>query len=216
LKSLIRNICIYKLTKVLKLDTLSILSKTGEFIYVLVNADEELIKDWAEKTEYQLQIEMGLSDPMSLEPCDYKWRPLRLSKSRTKPNNIYEKEKELELLFYRIYKKESDNLHQLNPNEHADEASCIWQAYEYYLDFLNFNKIQILKILDNNLEFNGIILEGIFDLALEYSYKKSNLKLNTMWNYFKIKPIGAYSGYFRKDDLNLPDEVYRKLLNNYF
>jgi len=200
---------LYKLTKVLKLETLSLLSKTGEFIYVLISAEEDLLKDWAEKTEYQLQLEIGESDPLSLEPCDYKWRPFRLSNSNTKPGIIVGKEKELEILFAKIYKRDVDYVSDLHPYEHADVPKRQWQAYECYLDFLIFNKIQILKILDISSDLNGLMIKRIFDMAFQYSYKKTSIKLNSLWKYFKLEEgIGAYSDYFRNDDnQNLDDAI---------
>lgn len=212
LKSLVRNVCLYKLTKVLKLNTLCILSKSGEFIYVLISADEELLKDQAEKSEYQLQLDVAETDAFSLEPCDDKWRPLRLSKSPNKPERLFEKEKQIEFFYMHIYKKELDYLNNLFPTEHQTVKDITWKAYEYYLDFLIENKHQILKILQSNEELNGIFTRGIFDLAFEYSFKKSQIKLNSLWNFFQQENTGAYSSYIRKDDFGTTDEAYCKFI----
>lgn len=190
------------MTKVLKLDTLCLLSKSGEFIYVLLTADEQLLRDWAEKIEYEMQLEIGQSDPLSLEPCDYKLRPLRLSKSPSKLAIVFEKEKELENFFVRIYQKELDFFDKLNPYEHAYVAKSEWQAYECFLDFLIANKIQIFKFLDMHFELSGKIIQKVFELGFNHALNISGTKLNNIWTYFKTEPNGGYSSYFRKNEFD--------------
>jgi len=189
------------------------LSKTGEYIYVLISANKELLEDWAEKGEYELQLEIGESDPLSLEPCDYKYRPLRLSKSPSKPEAVFKKEKELEIFFAKIYRRELDFLNNLHPNEHAEVANSKWKAYECFLDFLIANKNQILKTLEVNVELNGKIVQGVFELGFEYAKKISGVRLDCIWSYFKNDPTGAFSGYFRNQDSNSETEndAYCKL-----
>lgn len=187
------------------------MSKTGEYIYALISADEELLKDQAEKSEYQLQLDVAETDPLSLEPCDAKWRPLRLSKAANKSEKILNKEKEIEFLYTHIYKKEPDYLKNLFPSEQAYVYNKTWIAYEHYLDFLIANKAQILTILHSNEELNGIFIKGIFNMAFEYSYKKTGVKLKSLWSYYKIDSIGSYSSYIRKDDFSLIDEAYCKI-----
>jgi hypothetical protein len=67
----------YKITKILNLNTKRLLSVDGEKIYLLINADEDDIKLNAEAQEHNLQLAIGLSDLQSLEPVDEKFRPFR-------------------------------------------------------------------------------------------------------------------------------------------
>ena len=97
--TLVRNIVMYKLNKVLHIQTVNILSDNGEFIYVLLHVDDETLKDEAERIEFPLQFEIGSTDLISLEPCDENFRPFRFIK-KGKSKEIKDIEEELKKLFY--------------------------------------------------------------------------------------------------------------------
>ncbi len=100
--TLIRNITLYKLVEVLDLKVIQLLSLDYEKIYVLVNADEQVLKKEAARLNYTMQIEAGTLDLLSFEPVAADLRPLRFIKV-SKPTKVEDLEKDLKLLFKIIY-----------------------------------------------------------------------------------------------------------------
>jgi len=78
------------------------LSKTGEYIFILVFADDNCLRKEADRITYNLEFEIGAVDLLSMEPIDSNLRPLRFV-AHTKPENIMDKEKKLEPLFDVLY-----------------------------------------------------------------------------------------------------------------
>lgn len=79
--TLIRNVLLVKLGLSLSLHTRQVISSNFKYIYILVYADEDTLENEAEATEFNLQLEVGVTDLSSLEPCDRSYRPLRLLQS---------------------------------------------------------------------------------------------------------------------------------------
>ncbi len=100
--TLLRNILIHKLISVFNFKVLQILSKSGENIYILIYADDNCLKKEADRVCFNLEIEIGAIDLLSLEPIDSNLRPLRFL-SRHKKDHIKQKEKELEPLYDLLY-----------------------------------------------------------------------------------------------------------------
>lgn len=57
------------------------MSLDGNYIYIVIKADESMLKRVAEEIEYTMQLSIGLTDLASLEPWDSYFRPLRKCKS---------------------------------------------------------------------------------------------------------------------------------------
>jgi hypothetical protein len=58
-----------------------VLSPSGQTIFLFLHADDTDIKDGAELFHLKTQLEIGLTDLSSLQPCDYLLRPFtKLSK----------------------------------------------------------------------------------------------------------------------------------------
>ena len=76
--TLIRNVILVKLTRHLGLNARLLLSFSGKKIFIVIFADEADLKTEAERDDYSLQLEVGITDLPSLEPCDDKLRPFRL------------------------------------------------------------------------------------------------------------------------------------------
>ncbi len=185
------------MNKVSKFNTLSLLSKSGEFIYILLNADDNNLRDQAEKINYQLQLEVGETDPISLEPCDKKYRPYRITKFSNKPEIIKNKENEIEFIFSYIYRNNIDYKDHFNPREHAYVSNQEWESYQCYLDFLIDNKDEIKNFLESDSEMKGNFIKEIILLAFEYSFIKTKRRINNIWNNFGINPTGAFLNYLR-------------------
>jgi len=76
--TLVRNVIVTNLVQHLGLKVNLMFSHGGEFIYVLVAADEAIIANEAERSGYDVQMEMGASDLESMQPCDGHLRPFRI------------------------------------------------------------------------------------------------------------------------------------------
>jgi len=95
--SLIMNICLTKLTETLNLKTRMLLSTCGNFIYMLVKSDDSDLSKFAMDMKSQAQMEIGINDLSSLEPCDDNFQKLRQQGGKT--SYILQLEKELLPLF---------------------------------------------------------------------------------------------------------------------
>lgn len=81
-QTLMRNMIQTKLALHAGLKTRLMLSSTGQYIFMMLAADELDLQNEAERVNYPLQLELGATDMDSLEPCDVSLRPLtRLRKS---------------------------------------------------------------------------------------------------------------------------------------
>lgn len=156
-----------------------------------------------------MQLEVGETDPISLEPCDKKKRPFRLSKNINKPEIIKQKENQTEFIFSYVYRNNLDYKDHFNPRQHAEVSNEEWEDYQCYLDFLIDNKEEISKFLESDSDMKGHFIFEIFMLAYEYSRIKTGRKMRNIWNYFKTESIGSYSNYFRdnenKEKIDLAD-----------
>ena len=74
------------------------MSPRGKHIYMVVKADEKDLKRWAEKTQFNLQLAIGVTDLTSIEPCDEYWYPLR--RCVTQDKAIIRLKEQLQLYFY--------------------------------------------------------------------------------------------------------------------
>ena len=97
LTTLIFNIFLHKINMGLSLESRTIMSANGNHIFVVIRADEGDLKQTAEKTNYTMQLALGLTDLSSLEPCDPFLKPFR--KCENKPKEILDLEKDLEEYF---------------------------------------------------------------------------------------------------------------------
>jgi len=77
LTSLILNILMYKFSVKLSLDTKLMISDNGKFIYLIIRSDVKDLKTIAEESGYNLQLAIGATDLLSLEPVDKNSIPYR-------------------------------------------------------------------------------------------------------------------------------------------
>ena len=122
-------------------------SRGGEFIYILVAADEYIIANEAERSAYEIQLELGASDLESLQPCDQHLRPYRILRKQSN-QEIEDLEAELKEFYKEIFAGSDDmRLHGMNDSlmeddEEKDEDELFeptnvsaekWQTYKFYL-----------------------------------------------------------------------------------
>jgi len=106
---LIRNIALYKLTKVLNLETFAFLSEVGDKIFVLLNIDKNSLSLEAERIHYPLQFESGSTDLLSLEPTNDNLVPLRYC-NLNKPVYIKHLESNLRDFYQVLYENDRNYL----------------------------------------------------------------------------------------------------------
>jgi hypothetical protein len=212
--TVIRNICIYKITRVLNLRTFSLLSETGEYIYLLIHAEDDVLKYWAKHMEYKLQFEVGVTDLISLEPCDSKMRPYRFIKYE-KPIEVSDLEKELENLYKFLYGDEMLLLQNQVIYENSHISSEDWSLYKMFLKYLKSKENKLIENSEKVAELKGVMIRELFMEAIECVNLNSKIQLKNMWNYFGCSPVGAYKDYFNEiiGESNTSDSLWRRYVN---
>lgn len=68
LTTLVFNIFLYRINVGLSLESQNVMSINGDYIYIVVKADEQDLRRIAEESNYTMQLAIGLTDLTSLEP----------------------------------------------------------------------------------------------------------------------------------------------------
>lgn len=194
-----RNITLYKLNKLLSIKTHSFLSTKGDKIFVLMHADEEVLKNEAERIDFNLQFEVGATDFLSLEPCDEKLRPYLFTK-QSKPSYITDLEKTLEDFHKMFYEQDYQHLMNQHISEPAQVSEKEWQTYKTFLEYINTKKAEVRSLIQKNKQLTGFFFRVLYSKAMHHAYKFSGKRLKNIWNDFGTKFIGAYYSYFRDVD----------------
>lgn len=194
--SLIRNVILYKLVGHLGLKVKQLLSVSGEHIYLLITADVEDLKIEAERVRFSKQLEISLTDMISLLPCDKALRPLHLLLSPSP---------EIDLLFKKVksfYNKLFESNSDIEKYSFKYEAQGMtitsWKAYEKFLELLKIG-IDLIKSTVKSKHNKYFMFKKIIKDSLE----KANMglsrkdKLKTMWERLHIKPCPPYAEFRR-------------------
>lgn len=200
--SLIRNAIFYKLVGSLGLKSKQMVSASGEFIYIVVTADENDLELEAERTRFSKQLEIALTDIQSLLPCDLLDRPMHLLK-----NNDEEIKKILRAI--KPFLRKALGLEKNSEGVDYKYEPCgvtptMWNVYKVYLSLLKdgIEKIESSIGSHKNQMF-------LFQKLIKDSLEKANLgisskdQLKNLWGRFEIpKPVAPYAEYRRssKDD----------------
>lgn len=195
--SLIRNVLMFKLVGGLGLKVKQIISKSGEFIYLVITADEADLEIEAERTRYSKEMEIALTDIQSLFPCDKNLRPMHLLKTQDEEilslfNSIQPFiEKSL------VLSKKGFNLEYKYEPHKVSEAQ--WLAYKVYLTLL---KEGVVKIEQSIASVKNQMF--LFQKLIRESLDKANNglpqqdKLLNLWDQLGVdRPISAYSEFRR-------------------
>lgn len=173
------------------------MSGDGDNIFVLCHFEEEVLREEAERMEFEIQMEVGSTDLFSLEPCDSKWRPYRLVTDK-KPENIKKLEEELQDFFIIIYQDDVDSITPQLIHEQCGISEAEWIAYRSFLTYVQENKNELLRIIYLNKELKGLFIRKFYSEALEWVYKETKFQLLNVWNQFKVpRPVGAFLEYFK-------------------
>ena len=88
-------------------------------------------------------------------------------------------------------------------NQQVGETSEIsdktWNAYKEFLNFLNIEKLEILRAIKLNKDLKGYIIKKVYERALDDTYDKTNVKLINLWDRFQEKEMCGYFAYFSPD-----------------
>jgi hypothetical protein len=68
LTTLVINIFLYRINVGLSLESQTVMSINGDYIYIVVKADDQDLRRIAEENNYTMQLTIGLTDLTSLEP----------------------------------------------------------------------------------------------------------------------------------------------------
>lgn len=114
--TLIRNVLLVKLGIHLGLHTRQVISSNGKYIYILIYADESVLLKEAEAVEFNLQLEIGVTDLSSLEPCDKSFRPLRVVQSPSEVKDLLKdiNENHAEIMNYFRVNESEDSSYEPN------------------------------------------------------------------------------------------------------
>lgn len=214
--TLLRNAILLKLTFHVGTTVRQALSGNGKYIYIFIRGDDEALAQEAKITEFNMQLEVGMSDMSSLEPCDEKLRPYSMLQ---KPIQVYTIEKELKSKYKEIFQfgktEENESSEVTEPVYYISEStnSGHWHAYVQYLKKLSvgLNLLEKTQLTEQYkfLCYHKLIRKTLNTINVQQPIQ---FRLKTLWDHLKIqKPFGAWVDYTRRFD-NSGEDV----LNKYF
>jgi hypothetical protein len=210
LTTLVLNIFLHKINVGLSLESQTIMSLNGKYIYIVVRADEQDLKNIAEESHYTMQLAIGLTDLTSLEPCDMFYRPLR--KCNTNIKEIEDLEDELKEYFAIVEGNVKELLKDqpLELNQKAEVKGDVndrqWTTYYEYLKIIKEGYEDFKKFTFKRPHIKGVHLRNLAVNALKEANARtrSRAKLYNLWQRLGVpKEVGAYADYI--DD---PEKEY--------
>lgn len=203
--SLIRNVLMFKLVGGLGLKVKQVISNTGEFLYLIIFADEADLEIEAERTRYSKEMEIALTDIQSLFPCDKSLRPLQLLK--TPDPEIKELFKSVQPFIEKALTLSKKVTHFDYKYEPSDVTQGQWTAYKIYLTLLKDGIAKIETSINSNKNqmflFQRLIRESLE--KVNFGQKKED-KLMNLWDQLDIeKPISPFSEFQRSE---IDSEIY--------
>lgn len=201
--TLIRNIILIKLSYNLRIHTKQLLSANGRNIYILLYIEEYELQQEAERIEYNLQLELGMTDLASLEPCDDLFRPFSvLEKSDLSLERLAEEVSEFNKDVFGLGEKDpadGEFTEMYNPTGVTPE---IWESYRVYLEHLK-KGIDSMKEKEIPEGYKYLYYHKLIKSALRKANQNKHVdhQLKTLWDRIGLKkPLGAYSNFSRKLD----------------
>jgi hypothetical protein len=194
--TLVRNALFFKLVKNLNLKVKQLMSKSCEYIFFVITADESDLMIEAERTRFNMQLEIALSDVQSLIPCDEYLRPFHILKhDDTEIKNLYKEVKPFLNKAFGNAKNTEKVDYRLPPQ---GVSANMWKAYGAYLTLLKEGIAKISTVTSNKDQmflFQKLVKDSIEKANLGFS-KKDCLK--TLWDRIGLsKPIAPFAEYRR-------------------
>ena len=207
--TLILRSIFYKLVAHLGLTVKKVLSDNNKYIYYLITADEEVIENEAERIKFNKQLEISLSDLISIFPCDLKLRPLHLLESPYPCiDTLYEK---VRLFFHKAFGTCEYSEKKRYKHKAIGISLLQWKAYETFLEYIKKG----IKLIPGNIMRQEKIY--IFWKLVKQSINEVNKtlknedKLKNLWDYLNIsKPIAPYAEFRRSSRKDEFHELWRK------
>jgi len=215
--TLIRNVIQTKLALHVGLKTKLMLSSSGEYIYMLLLADELDLQNEAERINYYLQMELGASDIESMEPCDKNLRPLGEVRSiGLEP--LLREIKETEMGLYDTSSEplvgeevEDCKRYSVSSIEAEGVAPEQWLGFREFLETVRDGLQQLREEqLPPHLTFkrHQQILEKAY-LKVNSAHPKA--KIMSLWDRLQIPaPLAAYARYQREYDPTTSKDIYSR------
>ena len=210
--SLVLESIFRKLVSHLGLTVKKVTSANRKYIYFLITAEEEIFENEAERISFNKQLEISLSDLISIFPCDSTLRPLHLLKCR---EGIIDKLSwKIRKFFHDVFGTCEYSDEQMHKHKAVDIFPLQLDAYEFFLKSLN-EKIKKMK-KKMNIDFippEEIIAFGkLARTSLNEVNKtlKDGEKLKNLWDHLNIlKPIAPYVEYRRSSRKDEFHELWR-------
>ena len=167
-ETLVRFTVMAKLSNNCSMHVRTFISKSNEYIFAVLKSSEEQIQREAIDLQFSSQLEFGLSDLMSLEPCDDRNRPLRLKKQLREQiymrrKNDSSQEGEQPPAPSDQQKQDAKQSIEMKARELIKEAIDVWDDDELW-DHLVDNQIVIdqeLKYIQQKLKIDLIAQDTI-------------------------------------------------------
>lgn len=191
---LIINMMIYRLSVAMSIDTRLVMSANGNYIYLVMKADEHDLAMIAEEELYTMQLQLGATDLSSLEPTDSNMVPFRKIKcdDEKRQKTLIKLRKDLENYFRtvdggfddlddRLEKERKKREGERNGDDSSDEevdfdeefslkgrvTDMEWQSYEMYLNKLHKGFKTFEKLGLTNPEKKGVYLQKLTTKAID-------------------------------------------------
>jgi hypothetical protein len=214
--TLIRNIILIKLSCNLRIHTKQLLSANGKYIYILLYIEESELEKEAERIEYNLQLELGMTDLASLEPCDELLRPFSvLEKPDLMLDKLADEVSEFNKDVFGLGEKNQEGFGEMyHPTGVTPE---IWNSYRIYLEYIK-KGLDSMKEKEVPENYKYLYYHKLIKSALRKANLNKNKedRLQTLWDRIGLKkPLGAYSNFLRKLDPETGENLTYNLWRTY-
>jgi len=210
--TLMRNIVLSKLVLNLGISSRQILSSNGRYIYISLYAGDHVLELEAERTEFNGQFSVAMTDIRSLEPCDQLQRPFLNLEKPSYVQDVIDEVHQLASGFIDLKGVASEE-EVYQPSGVTIE---VWNTYRMYL----YEICQGLRMCQKQgsksykrLFFSKLVIDSMRKVNALVPAKQ---QLRSLWDWLGIKkPIGAYIDYQQDFDPNTLEDRYRPLWRSY-
>lgn len=194
---LCNNTILVKLVSHLTLKVKTLMSTDGRYLFYIISADEEDLEAEAERLRYRKELELAVTDIVSMFPCDESLRPFHMLKCPVP--EVKEAMKSVKKFLAKALSL-TKNTDRISYKYEPDGVTLLqWQAYKEYLELL---KAGIPRIETSVKEYKNQML--VFKALLKNSMAKVNSKLGnsdrlkTLWDKLEIEGMFAPFAEYRR------------------
>ncbi|CAK70527.1 unnamed protein product (macronuclear) [Paramecium tetraurelia] len=168
--TLIRFTIIEKLMRNAFLHCRQFISSNGAQIFLVIKSTKQVVMRQAQKVKVVKQLELGFADLFSLEPVDYKLRPLRLKKYLRSYQSNSEEDQRIQARLIELSNqtnKEEKIISLTNISTHCE------QLYDKVVQWKPFDLR--LNLILKQLEIDMILKPLAIDLNIDQSQEKAEI-----------------------------------------